>query len=695
MDPYAPCPCGSGKKFRWCCQPIYSDISRAFQQDEEGQHDTALRIMDEITAAHPDNPEAWGRKAELLDQNEKPEEAENALQKALDLNPNYPYGLFLRGQFRLREGEIPGALLLFRKAAELYDPAARDILGHIYVVIFDCEMKLNHPIAARAAAEMSLRVKPDGDIARGVDSVFGPDNPNLPAAAKYKYAFQPLATGAPSERRTAWDKALASAATGKLTDAAGGFTQLTQEDQRDAAAWFNLALTQAWLGQNHAAIESLDRYVALEAGEDKAAQAWTLAEILRCGQGMEDDADYLEHSATLGLRDPQKYVDWLGELQKQGLLTGTQVNQEEGMLMAVILAAPPPALTPELAAKQNPTIGAMSLLVGGMARLWHTSEAALRRTVDALRAKLGAALAGEPYFGRGPAKFHELFSDALPLMRGTATDEERTRFAQEHFAKYFEEHWLQRSLKSLGNVPPVDAAGHPVLRKKLRGAVQFLEECAAAAKLGYDFNRLRRKLNLIAAPAADGAAVPDISAMSVPELAALDVPALNDQQIEEAFQAALQLDARELAGKFAQALVARPARPDKPDRYPWHNHLIQNAVTHSDWETALNCVNDGEKDDCEHNQGRRRNDYELRRGQVHAKQGAFDQAQDVFDRLIARVPSELKFRVSAAEALLSAKQAARVLKYAEAGLAEARKQNSRDSEGAFLEMVDAAKRQAK
>jgi predicted Zn-dependent protease len=106
-------------------------------------------------------------------------------------------------------------------------------------------------------------------------------------------------------------------------------------------------------------------------------------------------------------------------------------------------------------------------------------------------------------------------------------------------------------------------------------------------------------------------------------------------------------------------------------------------------------VDEGEKDDCEHNEGRRRNDYELRRGQVHVKQGAFHEAQDAFDRLIARVPGEMKVRVSAAEALLSAKQAGPALKYAEAGLAEARKQNNRDFEGAFLELVDAAKRQAK
>ena len=55
----------------------------------------------------------------------RPEDAENALQKALDINPTYPFGFLLRGSFRRAEGEIPGALLLFRKAAEYYDPEAK------------------------------------------------------------------------------------------------------------------------------------------------------------------------------------------------------------------------------------------------------------------------------------------------------------------------------------------------------------------------------------------------------------------------------------------------------------------------------------------------------------------------------------------------------------------------------------------
>src|SRR5947209_19175874 len=133
FDPYASCPCGSGKKFKWCCQPIHQQIEKAFRQDQEGQHEAALRLMDQVVAEHADNPEAWGKKSLLLWQNEKPDEAEAALSKALEINPQYPFGHYLRARYRLFEGEIPGALMLFRKAADLYDPNAKHILVEIYL----------------------------------------------------------------------------------------------------------------------------------------------------------------------------------------------------------------------------------------------------------------------------------------------------------------------------------------------------------------------------------------------------------------------------------------------------------------------------------------------------------------------------------------------------------------------------------
>src|SRR5438552_15114753 len=108
-DPYAYCTCGSGKKFKWCCQPISPGIEQALEQQRIGQHEAALRIIDSVTKDHATNPEAWGQKARLLYANGKAEAAEEALDKAFSLSPNYPFGLLLRAQMRHEEKEYKGA----------------------------------------------------------------------------------------------------------------------------------------------------------------------------------------------------------------------------------------------------------------------------------------------------------------------------------------------------------------------------------------------------------------------------------------------------------------------------------------------------------------------------------------------------------------------------------------------------------
>src|SRR5262245_26526024 len=160
LDLYSPCPCGSGKKFKWCCQPIHVQVSKAFEQDANGQHDAALRTMEDVAAEHPGNPEVWGRKAQLVYQMGKADDAEAALQKAFEINPQYAFGYYLKGKFRQHEGEIAGALILFRRAAELYDPEARGLLMQLYALIADCELQLNRPVAARAALEIARRCAP-------------------------------------------------------------------------------------------------------------------------------------------------------------------------------------------------------------------------------------------------------------------------------------------------------------------------------------------------------------------------------------------------------------------------------------------------------------------------------------------------------------------------------------------------------
>jgi tetratricopeptide (TPR) repeat protein len=173
----------------------------------------------------------------------------------------------------------------------------------------------------------------------------------------------------------------------------------------------------------------------------------------------------------------------------------------------------------------------------------------------------------------------------------------------------------------------------------------------------------------------------------------LDAKSLPEEDLDRAYRSAQKLDAQDLALRFARELVSRPAKPDHLDRFPSYAYLVQRALTDGDKVAALDYVDEGEKFDCEHNEGRRRNDYELRRGQVLSKLGDTQSALDVFSRLIARVPSELRFRGAAAESMLAAKQASFALQFADEALKKAREMNDRDSEQYFQELAGAARKQ--
>ncbi len=692
IDPYASCPCGSGKKFKWCCQDIHEEIDRAFGQQQEGQHEAALRTMEEVVRKHPDNPEAWGRQAQLLSVNGRVEEAEQALEKAFALNPNYAYGHLLRGMFRQQEGELVGALMLFRKAVELYAADAPD-LGFLYQMIADIEMRLNRPVAARAALKQALHVEPaNGELREAFDGAFG-ERSRLPETARKDYRF--VAPPAPSAE---WQRLLSEASTGRLSDAQKALQGWTEQHAEDATGWYDLGLVQAWLGNNPAAVEALGRYVELEADEEKAGQAWALAEVLRCGHGMEAEADYVEHRAVFILNNAQPVVGLLQKWEQARRLLGLRSDPERGLLSALILDEVP-SLVLSGAASPPAKLAAYLLIAGNVMQLQHPRAESLDKVVTEMRAQLGGAVS-EPQRSVGPTNFGDVVADALLFPTAPTTELDMEAKVREHARNYFEEQWIHKPLKSLGGVPPIDAAGHRTLRKRLRGVLQFIQDCSAdnSPRL-YDFDRLRRKLGLAAGEpaaatgAAEAAAPSDVSAMGAAELAALDPERLADAALEQAFRTAVKLDAREVAGKFARTLVGRPANPAAPDRWPAYQLLIQQAQSEGDYDAALGYVDAGEKADCESNEGRRRNDYEVRRGRILAKAGQSGPARDVFERLLGRVPGDVQIAGAAAEAMLGAKQPKDALKFAEQGLAQARAQNNRDSEGYFLELIQAAKKQ--
>src|SRR5206468_3972585 len=146
------------------------------------------------------------------------------------LNPNYAFGYMLRGMFRHQEGELLGALMLFRKAAEAYAPDAAEPLAYLHELIADLELRLNRPIAARAALKRASHLAPgSADLRQALATLFGP-NSRLPEAARNEYTF--LAPAGPADE---WKQVMGRASTGRLGDARAAFQEWTGRHANDPA----------------------------------------------------------------------------------------------------------------------------------------------------------------------------------------------------------------------------------------------------------------------------------------------------------------------------------------------------------------------------------------------------------------------------------------------------------------------------
>ncbi len=722
LDPYQSCPCGSGKKFRWCCAPYFSTVEKAFEQEGQGQHEAALQTIKGLLSAHAENPSIWFFYAQFLynagvadtnpeSQGKKIEEAESALSKSLELNPHFGMAHFLRGQFRENEGELLGALLLYRKAAETFDPQAHDQLTSAYLKIFQYESSyLNRPVAARAALERVLHYQPaEAELRQEFDDAFGPDG-SYPESARKKYEFRP--TAKPISE---------SAATGKFTDARKAFEELTQQTPDDPAAWFNLGLVLAWMGENAKAIPALVKSVELETDDYRAEEAGALTEVLRCGHGIPaEETDHIGHSFTMPIRDPQPVQGLLQAYTQANKLRGVRANRETGTIVGLVVEEIPSLLA--VGTVNLARVTARLMIGQGVIRLSHPNRDSVAKVADDIRTSLQLAVE-QPVESVNSLNFGDVVLEALAQPSGSGDEAALEAKLGDHAAHYFESVWIHKPLKALSGNTPIDAVGSKNLRKAVFGVVKFLQDCMASVlpykQVGelmvpitlYDFNNLRHKLGLeyisaappeVNVPAEVPAAIPqpaettpkkrDFSTMNVSELATMDVAALSVDELEQAMRAAVKLDARELAVAFAQAGLTKPFDTARPDRYPLFATAITGAAAAGEIARAAELIDQGAKYDAEHNAGARATDYRLRKAQLFVKAKDAEKAAAEFDAIVAAHPDEGKFYTSAAEEMLRLKAADKALHFAEAGLEAAGRTGNRDLEGHCHELVEAAKR---
>ena len=90
VDPYAPCPCGSGKKLKFCCTDLVGDIEKIHRMIEGDQPRAALRHVEQTLAKHPSRASLLDLKATLEMSLDEMAAAGETVREFLKVDPSNP-----------------------------------------------------------------------------------------------------------------------------------------------------------------------------------------------------------------------------------------------------------------------------------------------------------------------------------------------------------------------------------------------------------------------------------------------------------------------------------------------------------------------------------------------------------------------------------------------------------------------------
>lgn len=367
------------------------------------------------------------------------------------------------------------------------------------------------PIAAWANWQSVIRQSPENMPAQQaldhLASAF-----DLPDVARKPLRFLPPEG---EQRRERWNTVFQKSAMAfgpefqaDPTAAALMFRSILDDDKTDASAAWNLAVCLAWAGSNRASIDALDTFVHLAADSqpDQAADAWTLAELLRHGAGAEELADCVSLSITLD--DQQFGSDYHDFLKTLGPIS------EYRNLTAPAGDMPYAADLLEKPLQEGPTavpIAASVIAAGGKLKISAPASAEsglfFRDLTQLLQWLTGDKIAVDhgilnlSMLDASVARF-KLPADLSPLRRD--------QLSKQSVADYFENLWIHQPRHGLNGMTPlaVSTEAKSGWKQRLEGLIGFQEQMARRPASRpiyqeYEFDRLRYRLGLIQKPGKD------------------------------------------------------------------------------------------------------------------------------------------------------------------------------------------------
>lgn len=634
VDPYALCPCGSGKKLKFCCTDLVGEIEKIHRMIEGEQPRAALRHVEQTLASYPgraslldlkatlemslgemdaarktvaefvasnkDSATAHACESILLAEDDKPREAVDSLQRALALvEREMPLRVFEAlgavGGALLEAGHILGAqahLWLHAALAPKDDTRSREVLA-----------ALNH-------------------------------YSGLPLLLRDQLRFRRWPENAPWKGDA--EKATRLADNGKWREAVGIIDQLGQKHGADPALVFNRALLGGWLADDRALVAGLHAYSQLEVPLDDAVEAEAIAQML--------DPDLKEKrlDSTIQIfeiRDLDALIaKFSSDKRVQSFEMDPQLfagrDQPRPRSTFVLLDRPMPATGVDLTRDAVPRLTGILAIYG--------------RETDRPE-RLEFSIDKGPGFDPAVATLKEVAGDAIGDLLEvkvvgsvSPTDqainwrwhpprdtppEVRRRLLDEERRAAIVERWPKLPQPALGGKSPLESKDNPELRIPLMASVLILEQGGNADRDVDSIAELRRELNLPQPDSITPAGEP-MSGLPLARIARLKIEDVSDDDLVMLYRRSILVGAQAATLRVAREAVTRSSLADRIPPADAYQRMI---AVERDPDRALVLINAAR----EHSKaaGQSTASWDLAELELHITTGNVDEAKGMLAQI--------------------------------------------------------------
>ncbi len=588
IDPYSPCPGGTGKKIKFCCSDLPAELDKIQRMLEGDQRAACLEHIESIEDKYPDRACLLSIKAMLQGQLGSEEKATATIARFVEKFPDNPVALAEKATLSAAQ---EGATLAVDVLQDALEKCADQIPSAVYDAVGAVAQSLladNHLLAARAHLALQIGMGGAKDEHPMSLLIQLNNSARLPLLAKQDFALWT----APDDAlwKNVFVSAMEPALHGAWRQAVKNLVELAAKVGDWPAIWHNIAVLRSWLADTSGAIEAWRKFAQQSVSLDDKAEAEALAQLLDADSvDLVDlvmityaaiDVDACQALLMASPRAPQMPLD----LSRLG---SEDEPPPKGAWWLVDREIPPSGK--DLSFDRVPMIVGHVFLYGKQtdrdARLelvaYRTELAPAKAAVEEIVGTAVGAPSAEEVESQSAAVQHLLswnwrFPDDTP-------PEKRLLLIDAKRADVLLNRWTALPQKLLSGKTPAEAAGDEKFRVPLLASILLLELATQQSGATFDFNQLREKLQLPTLGTIDSKSG-RLADIGLARLARLDVKGLSDEQLVQFYQAADHFRHIAAIKSLAHEVIARESLDSKLDKSEVYGILAQ---VDSDTDQAL------------------------------------------------------------------------------------------------------------